>query len=70
MWDVLSQDYNHSLSPEKCLHRTMHACSPGSIIVFHDSYKSQKNMEYALPRLIDNFAGKGYSFEGIGGIQV
>lgn len=65
MWDVLSQDYNHNLTPEQCLRRTIQACSPGSIIVFHDSYKSQKNMEYAIPRLIDHFGDKGYRFHGI-----
>lgn len=62
MWDVLSQDYNRSLSPEKCLRRTIQACRPGSIVVFHDSYRAQQNMEYALPRLIDHFGGKGYRF--------
>jgi peptidoglycan-N-acetylglucosamine deacetylase len=65
MWDVLSRDYNHSLSPEQCLRRTLEACRPGSIIVFHDSYKSQKNMEYALPRLIDHLGGKGFGFKVI-----
>lgn len=65
MWDVLSQDYNHGLSPEKCLRRTLAACRPGSIVVFHDSYKSQRNMEYVLPRLIDHFAAKDYRFRGI-----
>jgi peptidoglycan-N-acetylglucosamine deacetylase len=62
MWDVLSQDYNHNFSPEQCLRRTMQACRPGSVIVFHDSYKSQRNMEYALPRLIDFLGDKGYNF--------
>lgn len=65
MWDVLSQDYNHRLTPEKCLRRTLAACRPGSIIVFHDSYKAQRNMEYALPRLIEDLAGRGYAFKGI-----
>jgi len=65
MWDVLSQDYNHHLHAEKCLRRTLAACRPGSIIVFHDSYKSQKNMEYVLPRLIDHFGGKDYKFRAI-----
>lgn len=65
MWDVLSQDYNSALSPDKCLRRTIDACRPGSIIVFHDSYKSQRNMEYALPRLIDHFASQGYRFRPI-----
>ena len=63
MWDVLSQDYNNSLSAEQCLRRTIRACRPGSIIVFHDSYKSKRNMEYALPLLIDHFLKDGYSFE-------
>ena len=66
MWDVLSQDYNPRLSPEQCLRRTIKACRPGSIIVFHDSYKSEKNMEYTLPRVLDHFGGLGYSFEGLG----
>ena len=65
MWDVLSQDYNHNLTPDQCLRRTIRACSSGSIIVFHDSYKSQKNMQYALPRLIEHFVDKGYGFHGI-----
>ena len=65
MWDVLSQDYDHHLSPEKCLRRTLAACRPGSIIVFHDSYKSQKNMEFVLPRLIDHLGGIGYDFKPI-----
>jgi peptidoglycan/xylan/chitin deacetylase (PgdA/CDA1 family) len=65
MWDVLSHDYDQSLSAEKCLRGTINACRSGSIIVFHDSYKSQKNMEYTLPRLIDFFIGKGYSFQAL-----
>jgi peptidoglycan/xylan/chitin deacetylase (PgdA/CDA1 family) len=67
MWDVLSVDYNQHLSPEKCLRRTLRACRPGSIVVFHDSYKAEKNMRYALPRLIDHFGDRGYSFRGLGG---
>lgn len=65
MWDVLSQDYDHGLSPEQCLRRTLKACRPGSIIVFHDSYKSEKNMSYTLPRLIEFFSSKGYGFRGV-----
>ena len=65
MWDVLSQDYNSTISPDKCLRRTIDACRPGSIIVFHDSYKSQRNMEYTLPRLIDHYASEGYRFRPI-----
>lgn len=62
MWDVLSQDYDSKLSPQQCLRRTRKACRPGSVIVFHDSYKSQRNMEYAMPRLIDLLGEEGYDF--------
>jgi peptidoglycan/xylan/chitin deacetylase (PgdA/CDA1 family) len=62
MWDVLSQDYSQHLSSEHCLRSTIRACRPGSIVVFHDSYKSEKNMHHTLPRLIDHFAGQGYTF--------
>ena len=65
MWDVLSQDYDKRLSPEQCLRRTIKACRPGSIVVFHDSYKAQRNMEYTLPRLIDHFGGLGFNFKGV-----
>lgn len=65
MWDVLSQDYNASISAERCLRRTIKACRPGSIIVFHDSYKAFRNMQYCLPRLIDHFGGKDFNFKAI-----
>lgn len=65
MWDALSQDYNKNISVENCLKRTIRATRPGSIIVFHDSYKAQRNMEYTLPRLIDHFTGRGFRFKAI-----
>jgi peptidoglycan-N-acetylglucosamine deacetylase len=65
MWDVLSVDYNKRLSSESCLRNTIHAVRPGSIIVFHDSYKAEKNMTYALPRLMDHLGGAGYSFKAL-----
>lgn len=66
MWDVLSIDYSKHLSPESCLRNTIHACRPGSIIVFHDSYKAEKNMSYALPRMLEHFSERGYAFKSIG----
>jgi peptidoglycan/xylan/chitin deacetylase (PgdA/CDA1 family) len=65
MWDVLSKDYSKNTSPERCLQSTLKACRPGSIIVFHDSYKAEKNMRYALPRLIDGCLQKGYHFKSL-----
>jgi peptidoglycan/xylan/chitin deacetylase (PgdA/CDA1 family) len=67
MWDVLSFDYNKNLSGESCLRKTIRAVRPGSIVVFHDSYKAEKNMTCILPRLISHFAEQGYEFKSIPG---
>jgi peptidoglycan/xylan/chitin deacetylase (PgdA/CDA1 family) len=63
MWDVLSFDYSKNLSPNDCLKNTIAATRPGSIIVFHDSLKAEKNMRFALPRYMHHFLGKGFSFK-------
>jgi peptidoglycan-N-acetylglucosamine deacetylase len=61
----LSVDYDQRLSPEKCLHNTIQATRPGSIIVFHDSYKADRNLSFALPRFIDYFSEKGFVFKAL-----
>ena len=63
MWDVLTNDYTKNLSPEDCLRGSLAATRPGSIIVFHDSYKAEKKLTYVLPRYLDHFGGLGYSFK-------
>jgi peptidoglycan/xylan/chitin deacetylase (PgdA/CDA1 family) len=65
MWDVLTHDYNQSLSPDACLRRSIKATRNGSIIVFHDSLKAERNMTYMLPRFIDHFLEKGYQFKSL-----
>ena len=65
MWDVLTHDYARSLSAERCLRGSIAATRTGSIIVFHDSFKAEKNMEYVLPRFLDHFASLGYSFKSL-----
>jgi peptidoglycan-N-acetylglucosamine deacetylase len=65
MWDVLSVDYDKHLQEQRCLRNTIRACRPGSIVVFHDSYKAEKNLRYVLPRFIDHFLEIGYSFKTI-----
>lgn len=62
MWDVLTHDYDQSKSPETCLNNAIRATRPGSIVVFHDSLKAERNMTHALPRYIDHFLNKGYTF--------
>ncbi len=62
MWDVLSGDFDPKLSAEKCLTKSIKASEAGSIIVFHDNIKASERMKSALPRYIDHFLEKGYSF--------
>jgi len=53
MWSVLSYDYDASVSKEQCLHHVSQNIQPGSIIVFHDSTKAQKNLRYVLPKVLE-----------------
>ncbi len=63
MWDVLSKDYDRSLSAEKCLKNTIKHSHPGSIIVFHDSIKAAGNLKKVLPEILEHFSRQGYRFE-------
>ncbi|CAN0391415.1 unnamed protein product, partial [Phaeothamnion confervicola] len=65
MWDVLTNDYDRLKSPETCLKNSIRVTRSGSIIVFHDSIKAERNMSYALPRYIDHFINQGYSFNSL-----
>ena len=62
MWDVLSGDFSPDISPERCLAKTIRHTTTGSILLFHDSMKARKNLEYSLPRVLDHFGNKGYDF--------
>ena len=63
MWDMLTNDYDATLTPEKCLQQAIKHTQRGSIIVFHDSLKAQRNMMYALPRFLEHFSRLGYAFD-------
>jgi len=63
MWDVLSADYDQSISPEECLENVIQNSKSGSIIVFHDSIKGFKNLEYVLPRTLKFIKEKGFVCE-------
>ena len=65
MWNVLSADYDTSISEEKCFKNVAGSIKPGSIVVFHDSLKAQKNMQYTLPKVLDIIAENGWSCEKI-----
>jgi peptidoglycan/xylan/chitin deacetylase (PgdA/CDA1 family) len=63
MWSVLTKDYSSSISEEKCLKNAIKNTSSGSIVLFHDSLKANRNLYYALPRFLEHFSKQGYTFE-------
>jgi len=65
MWDVLSGDFDINLSPEDCLKNVLKHTQPGSIIVFHDSLKAFDRLEYVLPKAMEEWERRGYSFEAL-----
>ncbi len=62
MWDVVTRDYSNQLNGEQVLDNVRKYTRNGSIIVFHDSLKSEKNLRYALPRAIEWLLENGYRF--------
>ncbi|MDO6761059.1 polysaccharide deacetylase family protein [Tamlana sp. 2_MG-2023] len=65
MWDILSFDWDQSVSPETCLKNVISKATNGSIIVFHDSVKASRNMQYALPKVLEYYSQKGFSFKAL-----
>ena len=65
MWDVLSADFDTTVTPEKCLKNVLSKTSSGSIVVMHDSHKAKDKIYYALPKILSYFTEKGYVFKSI-----
>lgn len=65
MWDVLSADFDTTISGEDCLKNVLGKATNGSIIVFHDSEKAFSRLEFTLPRVLAHFHNLGYSFRTI-----
>ena len=65
MWDILSGDFDTTVTPENCLANVVLKSVPGSIIVFHESDKAWPRLKYALPRVLKYFSEKGYVFKSL-----
>jgi peptidoglycan/xylan/chitin deacetylase (PgdA/CDA1 family) len=65
MWSVLSKDYDSNIPGIECFLNVRNNVESGSIIVFHDSYKAQKNLKFALPMVLDHFTSMGYTFKAL-----
>lgn len=63
MWDLVTRDYSKRLNGPQVLNKVKKYVRNGSIITFHDSLKSEKNLKYALPRAIEWLKEQGYEFK-------
>ncbi len=62
LWDVLSYDFDRTISREKCLKNVLQYSREGSVVVFHDSIKAQRNLEYVLPKTLEVLGEQGFRF--------
>ncbi|MCR8669487.1 polysaccharide deacetylase family protein [Aestuariibaculum sp. M13] len=65
MWDIISFDWDKDITEEQCVENVISKAVNGSVVVFHDSLKAARNMQYALPKVLKHFTYKGYRFEAI-----
>lgn len=65
MWDILSGDFDTSLSPRDCLRKVIRKTNNGSIVVFHDSLKAYPRLKYVLPIALKYWSDKGYAFHAL-----
>jgi peptidoglycan/xylan/chitin deacetylase (PgdA/CDA1 family) len=63
MWDVLSGDFDQSITAEKCIDNVLKNVKNGSIIVFHDSLKAFDRLEKSLPVILEKLSNQGFSFK-------
>ena len=63
MWDLVTRDYSKRLNGPQVFEKVKKYVRNGSIITFHDSLKSEKNLKYALPRSIEWLLEQGYQFK-------
>lgn len=62
MYDLVSRDYSRKMTAEQVRDNVLNLARPGSIIVFHDSLKSQPRLFKALTESIEGLRERGYTF--------
>lgn len=63
MWDVLSRDYLKRLDTHEAQRRIRNKTVAGSIAVFHDSEKAEKNLKMLLPDYLSFLKDQGYKMD-------
>jgi peptidoglycan/xylan/chitin deacetylase (PgdA/CDA1 family) len=62
MWDVITYDYSKKQSTVQILKILRKNLRKGSIVVFHDSIKSEENVLNSLPKALEFWKSAGYSY--------
>jgi peptidoglycan/xylan/chitin deacetylase (PgdA/CDA1 family) len=65
MWDVLSMDYDLSVSKEAVLKNVLKHSDCGSVVVFHDSIKAAEKIRFSLPKVLEHFSQLGFEFKAL-----
>ena len=60
MYDLVTRDYSKKMTPDEVFRNVRRYARNGSIIVFHDSLKAERNMKEVLPRAIEWLQNDGY----------
>lgn len=63
MWDLITYDYDAKISPDEILSEVKRKSRNGSIVIFHDSLKAEKNVLAALPECLTFWKQEGYEFK-------
>lgn len=61
-WSILSRDFELDLDTEESLDYMKENTGEGSIVLFHDSIKAEKNLKAMLPEFLSHFTDKGFNF--------
>lgn len=62
MWDVISYDYDKKMSPKAVFNIIRRHLRKGSIVVFHDSIKAEKNVLSVLPKALAYWKEQNYQY--------
>lgn len=61
MWSILSCDFDQNLNTSDALKGLKTKTKNGSIVVFHDSVKAEKNLKILLPPYLEYLHKQGYT---------
>ncbi len=64
-WTVIAYDWDHALSPEDVYQNVIKNAGDGAIVAFHDSVKAYNNMISALPRVLEYYTQRGFTFKSL-----